>query len=77
MLMATSKLLFIHKNGIIKMIKQPKKEELEKDGLNPIPSKVQMVINLLEEKVSREYGLTISELRSKKIEIINNKLTVK
>ncbi len=51
-----------------------KKEEKE---IQPLSSKLKMAIAILEEKVVREYGLTIEEVRGKKIEIINSKLTIK
>jgi len=52
------------------------KKEVELE-VKPLTSKMKMVVALLEEKVSREYGISIEEVRSKKIEIINSKLTIK
>lgn len=54
-----------------------KKEELSVE-MKPIASKLSLAISILEEKVAREYGLTIEEVRSKvKIQIMNSKLIIK
>lgn len=50
-----------------------KKEKIETESTN----KLKLAISIIEEKVAREYGLPIQEVRSKKIEIINSKLTIK
>lgn len=56
-------------------MKHKKIEEVSE--LKPIVSKLNFAINILEEKVAKEYGLTLSEVRSKKIEIINSQLIIK
>ena len=53
------------------------KKNQEVSDLKPIISKLNFAINILEEKVAREYGLTLNEVRSKKIEIINSQLIIK
>ena len=45
--------------------------------LKPVDNKVDVAVRLLEEKLSREHGLTIEELRKATITIKNGEITVK
>lgn len=50
------------------------KEEKEQE----LPdNKLEAVLNILEEKLSREFGITVEELRKKVITIKNRKVTIK
>lgn len=39
--------------------------------------KIEAMLNLVEEKLSREFGITVEELRKKVITIKNRKVTIK
>jgi len=45
--------------------------------VQPVASKVDVAVHLLEEKLTREYGLGLEELRKATITIKNGEVTVK
>lgn len=45
--------------------------------VKPVSSKVDVAVRLLEEKLTREYGLSLEELRKSTITIKNGEVTVK
>lgn len=53
-----------------------KKEEIQEE-IQPVSSKVASAILLLEEKLCREYDLSLEELRASTITIKNGEVTVK
>ncbi len=54
-----------------------KKEEQPVEEIQPVSSKISSAILLLEEKLCREYDLSLEELRASTITIKNGEVTVK
>lgn len=52
-------------------------KKIEKPEVQKPASKIPNIISILEEKITREYEITLEELRKKTITIKNNEITIK